>query len=276
MLYLKSRFHFHHLWIRRLPKELNRARTAVSTSISSDPFSSLPKNDLAGSLRIEDSHYLRMQTRVRGHRQFCVYRIPPVPIGDHFPSTSDHRNKRGDIPRMHDRITHNIRPSASNQKISVAITPSADHPHSPGERVPTFRILMECNVECIGRKQCSFCEGFCAAMCIGAPFGVADTVSPTTSCLKTGWWMQPSIGCPQCSRAIKVPKSGQAVAKLLVPSIGSSVQTNSESIRSAPYSSPSTPCDGNRREISRRMISSALRSAAVTGLWSIFHSTASL
>ncbi len=135
----------------------------MSTSISPDPSSSLPKNDLAGSLRVEDSHHLRMQTRVRGHCRFCVYRIPPVPVGDHPPSTSDHRNKRGGIPRMHDRITHDVRPSAGDRKISVAITPGADHPHSPGERLPTFRILMACNVERIGRKQCGFRQGFCTA-----------------------------------------------------------------------------------------------------------------
>ncbi len=53
--------------------------------------------------------------------------------------------------------------------------------------------------------------------------------------------------------------------KDLVPSIGSSTQTYSASARSAPNSSPMTPCSGKVRLISVRMAASAARSAAVTG-----------
>ena len=53
--------------------------------------------------------------------------------------------------------------------------------------------------------------------------------------------------------------------KDLVPSIGSSTQTYSASVRSAPYSSPMMPWSGKFLRISARMAFSAARSAAVTG-----------
>ena len=55
------------------------------------------------------------------------------------------------------------------------------------------------------------------------------------------------------------------VMKDLVPSIGSSTQTYSASVRSLPNSSPITPCSGKFFLISTRIASSAARSAAVTG-----------
>src|SRR5580704_12621761 len=73
------------------------------------------------------------------------------------------------------------------------------------------------------------------------------------------------IGTPPRVSAIKVPQAGRPQMKDLVPSIGSSTQTYSASGRSAPSSSPTTPCSGKVRLISARMAASAARSAAVTG-----------
>src|SRR5262245_51256929 len=53
--------------------------------------------------------------------------------------------------------------------------------------------------------------------------------------------------------------------KDLVPSIGSSTQTYSASVRSLPYSSPTMPCSGKLLRIKVRIAASAERSAAVTG-----------
>src|ERR1700731_1397369 len=64
--------------------------------------------------------------------------------------------------------------------------------------------------------------------------------------------------------------------KDLVPSIGSSTQTNSASARSGPYSSPMMPCSGKRAAISWRIAASAARSATVTGDRSALSSTAIL
>src|SRR5437763_8306503 len=77
--------------------------------------------------------------------------------------------------------------------------------------------------------------------------------------------MMPRIGRPCRASAISVPNSGTPLIKDLVPSIGSSTQTNSASARSGPYSSPMMPCSGNRAAISRRIAVSAARSATVTG-----------
>src|SRR5258708_3302243 len=84
----------------------------------------------------------------------------------------------------------------------------------------------------------------------------------------------PRIGRPACINAINVPNSGTPLMKDLVPSIGSSTQTNSASSRSRPYSSPKMPWSGNRALMSRRIAASAARSAAVTGLRSGLSSTA--
>ena len=63
--------------------------------------------------------------------------------------------------------------------------------------------------------------------------------------------------------------------KRLVPSIGSSTQTNSASLRAAPNSSPTMPCSGAAASISRRMAASAARSISVTGVASGLSSTES-
>ena len=73
---------------------------------------------------------------------------------------------------------------------------------------------------------------------------------------------------------MSVPNSGEPAANARVPSTGSSTQTNSAPVFSAPYSSPRMPWLGNRPRIIRRMSSSAPRSAAVTGVWSDLVSTA--
>src|SRR5277367_6940013 len=66
-------------------------------------------------------------------------------------------------------------------------------------------------------------------------------------------------------RPINVPQVGKPEMKLFVPSMGSRTQTYSASGRSAPYSSPITPCAGNVCEINLRIAASAPRSASVTG-----------
>ena len=47
---------------------------------------------------------------------------------------------------------------------------------------------------------------------------------PTQRSFSTGWSMMPRMGTPSARRAIKVPKRGFPVMKLLVPSIGSRTQ----------------------------------------------------
>jgi len=75
----------------------------------------------------------------------------------------------------------------------------------------------------------------------------------------------PKIGWPCRVSAISVPQAGMPEMNDLVPSIGSSTQTNSASACSAPNSSPTMPCSGKFERMSARMASSAARSAAVTG-----------
>src|SRR5579864_8715879 len=81
------------------------------------------------------------------------------------------------------------------------------------------------------------------------------------------------MGRPYCASAISVPNSGTPEMKDLVPSIGSSTQTNSASSRSLPNSSPMMPCSGNCALISCRIAVSAARSATVTGDRSALSST---
>ena len=64
---------------------------------------------------------------------------------------------------------------------------------------------------------------------------------------------------------MREPQIGMPEMNDLVPSIGSSTQTNSALVRSLPYSSPTMPCSGKLRLISARIVFSAARSAAVTG-----------
>ena len=64
--------------------------------------------------------------------------------------------------------------------------------------------------------------------------------------------------------------------KARVPSIGSRTQTNSASVRSAPFSSPSMPCAGYCVAIRARIDASASRSAIVTGEASAFSSIATV
>ena len=54
----------------------------------------------------------------------------------------------------------------------------------------------------------------------------------------------PNTGSPTRVSAISVPQAGMPEMKDLVPSIGSSTQTYSASVRSAPNSSPMMPCSG--------------------------------
>ena len=71
-----------------------------------------------------------------------------------------------------------------------------------------------------------------------------------------------------------MPKIGRPVMKALVPSIGSSTQTYSASVLTAPCSSPNTPCSGTWRVSRSRIAVSASRSAMVTGLLSVLSSIA--
>ena len=107
----------------------------------------------------------------------------------------------------------------------------------------------------------------------GLPLRVVVWLSPIMSWPRIGWWMQPSTGWPWWRSPIRVPKSGTAETKDFVPSIGSSTHTNSAPGFSVPNSSPTMPWPGYRLWISPRMISSAPRSAAVTGEWSALIST---
>ena len=66
-------------------------------------------------------------------------------------------------------------------------------------------------------------------------------------------------------RPISVPHVGKPEMKLLVPSMGSSTQTYSDSGAWAPNSSPMIPCSGKSRMMRRRIAVSAARSASVTG-----------
>src|SRR5665811_98909 len=52
----------------------------------------------------------------------------------------------------------------------------------------------------------------------------------------------PNTGSPNRIRPISVPQATMPARKDLVPSIGSSTQTYSASVRSLPYSSPRMPC----------------------------------
>ena len=80
-----------------------------------------------------------------------------------------------------------------------------------------------------------------------------------------GWCIMPNTGSPKRISPISVPQAGMPEMKDLVPSIGSSTQTYSASVRSAPYSSPRMPWSGKARRMRARMACSAARSAAVTG-----------
>src|SRR5215472_12679759 len=80
-----------------------------------------------------------------------------------------------------------------------------------------------------------------------------------------GWWTIPNTARPERVRAIKVPHAGMPEMNDLVPSIGSSIHTNSAPLRSAPNSSPMIPWAGNFSRINVRIACSAARSAAVTG-----------
>src|SRR5262245_55589268 len=75
----------------------------------------------------------------------------------------------------------------------------------------------------------------------------------------------PYTGSPPRSSAISVPHTGRPQIKDFVPSIGSSAQTYSASVRSLPYSSPMMPWSGKLFRIIARIAASAARSAAVTG-----------
>ena len=61
---------------------------------------------------------------------------------------------------------------------------------------------------------------------------------PTQRSRRIDWSIMPSTGAPRWSSAISVPNSGRPVMNDLVPSIGSSTQTNSASVR---------PCHAPRR-----------------------------
>ena len=80
-----------------------------------------------------------------------------------------------------------------------------------------------------------------------------------------GWCIMPNTGTPLRVSPISEPQTGMPEMNDLVPSIGSSTQTYSASVRSLPYSSPTMPCSGKLRLISERIAFSAARSAAVTG-----------
>src|SRR5579872_2884115 len=109
---------------------------------------------------------------------------------------------------------------------------------------------------------------------IGFPFNVGGRpAAPIQRSREIGWSMTPRIGRPCRARAISVPNSGTPLIKDLVPSIGSSTQTNSASSRSRPNSSPMMPWSGKRAAINCRIAVSAARSAAVTGDRSALSST---
>ena len=84
-----------------------------------------------------------------------------------------------------------------------------------------------------------------ARTAIGRPFQ-AETppATPTQRSRKIDWSIIPMTGRPRCASAIRVPNSGRPVMNDLVPSMGSSTQTNSASIRSRPCSSPRMPWSG--------------------------------
>ena len=89
--------------------------------------------------------------------------------------------------------------------------------------------------------------------------------SPEKRSRVKGWFIMPKTGSPNRISAISVPQAGMPEMKDLVPSIGSSTQTYSASVRSAPNSSPTMPWCGELLADERAHACSAARSAAVTG-----------
>ena len=94
------------------------------------------------------------------------------------------------------------------------------------------------------------------------------SIIPIHLSLYIGQLIMPIIGLPLWIRAIKVPKSLWPAIKLLVPSIGSITQRNSESTFWESNSSPSIPWLGYFLFIKSLIFNSTSLSAKVTGLLS--------
>jgi hypothetical protein len=98
-------------------------------------------------------------------------------------------------------------PSRCDQEVAVAVAPgAASAARARGDWKPRPRAG---GIAWPGRSsgRSPPRSGGCRASSRGARSS-AVSLSPISSCSRTGWWMQPRTGWPSCRSPISVPKSG--------------------------------------------------------------------
>ena len=129
-----------------------------------------------------------------GEGGFGAHWLAALPIGDHAAGATDDGHERGDVPRVHDRVAHDVGPASRDEQVAVAVAPGTDHADAFRERIPASGVLVLRHIERIRDKQRGGGEACGLAEADGLAVERVVEPSPTTSWRRMGWWMQPRIG----------------------------------------------------------------------------------
>src|SRR5665811_1687364 len=126
-----------------LPKEAACPNTSTTSRLSALPMVRLRPDDRPDIYRaVQDLEHLGVNARCRSHRRVPAYGIIAFPGGDDPTRASNHRHKRDQIPRVHDRIDHDVGPCCGNEQVAIAVTPSSVQARTFTERFEPVEILV--------------------------------------------------------------------------------------------------------------------------------------
>ena len=91
-----------------------------------------------------------------------------MPVGDDAAGAAHDGHKRGDIPRVHDRVAHDVGASAGEQEITVAVAPGAHETGAGGERRVGRAVLIFGRIKRIARQESGGFDFFARAHADGA------------------------------------------------------------------------------------------------------------
>ena len=114
----------------------------------------------------------RTGLRVEAGDDFCVqlgggagddrvgtHRIAALPVGDGATGAADDGDEGSDIPRVHDRVAHDIGPAGGEEQVAVTVAPGAGEARTRGGTGEGWAVLVSGGCQPIGGEQCALGEG---------------------------------------------------------------------------------------------------------------------
>src|SRR5574337_1136058 len=171
----------------------------------------------------DNLHHLIEQPPIGGDGVSATNSRLPIPVREGPSRLPQDRQQRRAVPDAHHRIEHHLRPPRRDQNVAVTITPTPVHPCGGDQmtegRLPPIRL----EAGAIGIQEQRLLQLIYAGDRSAGKFATPRTTSPSTS--------SPS----------RMPKSGTPWRKEAVPSSGSMIQVQPESLCCSPNSSPRMP-----------------------------------